>query len=286
MRSLKRYLRAYWQLFRLEHGLMYGIGVLAGIFVGDPNYSDVKSMICGFLTAVFLQASAFALNDYADYEVDVANRRLDRPLVRGELSRRTALLSAVLFLPLGLMFAWLISPAALAFAFALVLLGFAYDLKFKEFGLAGNIYIALSMAAPFAFGSIIAAGTIVPISVVLAAIAFLSGLGREIMKGIEDVEGDAIRNVRSVARMMGEVFAAKTAAALYAISVALSVLPLSFAEYRDPKYVLPVVITDTLLLRTAWLLAKGAGKKEIPKLRRETLVAMLFGLVAFLAGAF
>ena len=51
-----------------------------------------------FLTALLIEASTFALNDYFDYDIDVKNNRTDRPLVRGELAKGTALVCfAVLF---------------------------------------------------------------------------------------------------------------------------------------------------------------------------------------------
>lgn len=263
---------------------MYGLGVLAGVYVADPSFSDVETLILAFLTALLFQASTFALNDYFDYEVDVANRRLDRPLVRGDIERIRALQISLILFPLGCITSYKISPQAFAFAFAVSILGVAYNVKLKEFGLAGNVYIAFSMSAPFLFGSIVATSKIVGTSAIMAAIAFLSGLGREIMKGIEDVKGDALRNVRSVARVKGEEFAAKAAAALYISAVALSPLPLIYEEYVDVKYVFPVAVCDALILSAAVRLLRDF--ENIPELRRRTLIAMFFGLVAFLAGAF
>ena len=139
MPTFRRSLRSFWDLFRLEYGLMYGLGVVVGIYVSDPYFGDVFKILFGYLTAVFLQASAFALNDYSDYEVDVANNRLDRPLVRGELSVKTALWAGILMMPAGFVSAAVISPAAFAFAVAITVLGYIYNLKLQEFGLAGTI---------------------------------------------------------------------------------------------------------------------------------------------------
>ncbi len=284
--SISRKIKAIWDLLRLEHGVMYGVGVIIGIFVADPGFRDVQSLIFGMLTAIFLQASAFALNDYFDYEVDVANERLDRPLVRGDISRKSALILSLALLPPGLLAAYLISPVALVFAVAITLLGYIYDVKLKEFGFAGNLYIALTMAAPFIFGSIVASGTIITSSALLSLIAFLSGVGREIMKGIEDVEGDELRDVKTIARLKGESYAAKLSAALFVTSVAISPLPLFFLNhyYMDVKYAIPVAVTDYLLLNVSFNLLKRWGREDIRKYRKKTLIAMMFGLLGFLAG--
>ncbi len=288
MPTYKRSLiKSFWDLFRLEHGLMYGLGVVVGIYVSDPHFEGLIKILLGYLTAVFLQASAFALNDYSDYEVDVANKRLDRPLVRGELSVRTALWAGILMMPAGFISAALISPTALVFALAITILGYIYNLKLKEFGLAGNIYIAFTMSAPFLFGSIVAKNEITATAALLSTMAFLSGLGREIMKGIEDVEGDAIRNVKSVARVKGTGFAAILSAFLYLLAVLISPLPPLFVQgFMDWKYILPVAVTDAMLIHISASIIKKHERDVIEKYRKRTLIAMGFGLLGFLGGAF
>lgn len=288
MPTSRRFLKALWELFRLEHGFMYGLGIVIGIYVSDPYFADFPKILFGYLTAVFLQASAFALNDFSDYEVDVANNRLDRPLVRGDLSRDTALKSGLLMMPLGLISAGLVSYFAFLFAVAITLLGYLYNIKLKEYGFAGNVYIAFTMAAPFLFGSIVASDGITQSSALLSSIAFLSGLGREVMKGIEDVEGDALRNVRSVARIVGVREAATISALLYVLAVLISPFPLFILEgyVMDLKYAIPVAITDIMLIHVAFMVARNYEKESIRRYRKLTLIAMLFGLIGFLAGAF
>lgn len=280
MRSLRRYLKAFWQLLRLEHGLMYGFGVLIGLILGGET--NLKLFILGFLTALFFQASTFAMNDYLDYEVDLANKRFDRPLVRGDISRKAALVLSILLFPFGCVTAFFISIQAFIFAFLISTLGYLYNYKLKELGFVGNIYIAFTMSAPFIFGGIISNLTVSIL--ILSLIAFFCGLGREVMKGIEDVEGDAIRSVRSIARLFGTDFAAKIASTFFLISILLSFLPpMLIPEFFDVKYLLPILATDIILLQVVFSLRKS---KEISKFRKKTLLAIFLGLIGFLGGAF
>ena len=282
-------IKALWELTRLEHGLMYGIGVVIGIVVSSGLEIEFNKLFFGILTAIFLQAAAFALNDYCDYEVDLKNKRMDRPLVRGELSRRTALLVTLILTPIGFLVAILISIEAFLLAFLITLAGFLYDLKLKEFGVMGNVYIAFSMAAPFIFGSVVALNTVTPAVAVLASIAFLSGFAREIMKGIEDVEGDALRNVKTIARMKGLGVAANYSAAIFILSVLLSPIPFLYLDKFafDLKYLIPVLITDFILLKISYeLISSRFEVVQIRKYRKQSLIAMLLGLIGFLAGAF
>jgi len=281
--------KAIWELLRLEHGLMYGFGVAIGVVVSAGIGFSSYKLFLGIITAILLQASAFALNDYFDYEVDRANNRIDRPLVRGDLSKRTAFILFAILAPLGFLTAYLISIEAFLLAFGITVAGFIYDIKLKEFGLAGNIYIAFSMAAPFIFGSVVATNTIVASSALLAMLAFFAGVGREIMKGIEDVKGDELRDVKTIARTRGVKTAARWSSAMLILSIILSILPLTLLEeyYLDVKYIVPVAGTDILLLMVSKDLISGKFDIEsIKKFRKKTLLAMFLGLVGFFAGIF
>ncbi|AGK60466.1 geranylgeranylglycerol-phosphate geranylgeranyltransferase [Archaeoglobus sulfaticallidus PM70-1] len=280
-------LKAIWELLRLEHGFMYAFGVVIGMVVVARLSFNPMHMFFGVLTAIFLQASAFALNDYFDYEVDLANKRIDRPLVRGELSRKTALILSIILFPIGIFFAYLINLQAFILALIISILGLLYDFKLKEFGVAGNIYIGFTMCAPFIFGGVIA-GDIGLVTAVLSLMAFLSGVAREIMKGIEDVEGDSLRDVKTVARTKGIDVAGRISAALFLISVVISPIPFLFINefFLDLKYLIPVLFTDIILIKIAHNLLRGARREDISKYRKQSLLAMALGLVGFLVGAF
>jgi len=146
---------------------MYGFGVLIGIIIAEGQIYEPASIYglslvipsfgatFGFFTALFIQAGTFALNDYCDLESDIANQRQDRPLVRGELSKKEALLVSISATTLGIIIASFLHPVLFILAFISGVLGILYDLKMKEFLAVSNIYIALTMAIPFIFGGLI-----------------------------------------------------------------------------------------------------------------------------------
>ena len=97
---------ALWQLTRLEHGIMYGVGVVLGVLLSDDARTLTlladPCILLGALVALLVEAGSFALNDYCDFEVDILNRRTDRPLVRGALKRSSALAVSVSYTHLTL----------------------------------------------------------------------------------------------------------------------------------------------------------------------------------------
>jgi geranylgeranylglycerol-phosphate geranylgeranyltransferase len=255
----------------------------------------------GFFAALFIQAGAFALNDYCDLESDIVNQRKDRPLVRGELKKEEALFIAMLATMLGIISASFLNLLLFSLALLSAALGILYDIKLKELLAVSNVYIALTMAIPFIFGGLIVdPGGINVALIILSSIAFLAGLGREVMKDIADMKGDALRNIRSVARIYGAEKAKKVVVFSYSLAVILSVIPF-FANntpyFLNAAYLLPVMAADGLFLHTSFELTPFK-KKVDPKtrfkqeedidymrMRKETLIAIGIGLVAFIGGA-
>ena len=283
-RTVKMRISSFWKLTRLEHGIMYGVGVLVGMLVaGGLNLTFWQKAVFGFSTALLIEAGTFALNDYCDYESDVANERYDRPLVSGELSPNVALYTAAVATTLGVLAAAPLGALCFGVAAALAALGIAYDIWLKKLGVVGNLYIGFTMAVPFLFGALIV-GVVNEAVLTLFAISLLAGVGREIMKGVMDVRGDALRGVRTVALRHGETAARRSAAALFLAATALSPLPFFAAEpYRmNLAYLVPLIFADAAFAHASLVLLRG---ESVQKLRRETLLATLLGLLAFLSGA-
>ena len=268
---------------------MYGCGVLIGIIVeGGSSY---EAAIFGFFTAFFIQAGTFALNDYCDLESDIANRRRDRPLVRGDITKAAALLVACVATALGIVFAVLLTVLLenyllFLLAFILAVLGILYDIKMKEFFAVSNFYIAFTMAVPFIYGGLIASGRVGTALLILSCIALLAGFGREVMKDIADAKGDELRNVKSFARLYGVENAKIVVIGSYLLAMVISVVPfflVNTSYYFNLAYIVPVIAADALFLHTCIGLRNVDADYDF--MRKETLIAIAIGLVAFISGA-
>jgi geranylgeranylglycerol-phosphate geranylgeranyltransferase len=283
-------LKALWDLMRLEHGVMILVAILVGSLIANRGaLPDTFKLIFSFLTALFLEASTFALNDYFDLEIDKKNKRDDRPLVREDIQPRTALILFSLLFPLGIISSFLVNLPCFLIALITALFAIAYDVKIKKIKPIGNFYIAYIMAVPFLFGAAAVSPNIPPIIWLLASIAFFAGVGREIMKDVMDIAGDRSQGVRSFPMYIGERNAYRVAAVFYIIAVMMSFIPFFLlkdtAYYGNTVYLALVGVTDILFLITAaTLIVKRSPPTAL--FRKTTLVAIVFGLLAFLQGAF
>ena len=286
---------------RLEHGIMLFIAVLIGSVIAQKMLYNITSfpsfnqLILTFFTVLFLEASTFALNDYYDLEIDKKNKRTDRPLVRGDITPKTALYLFFALFPLGIACSFFVNYTCFIIAIITAVFAILYDVKMKKIKLLGNFYIAYAMAIPFVFGgaAVIRENTLTffipPVIFIIACIAFLTGVGREIMKDVMDYEGDLKKGVKSFPKYIGIRASNVVSAVFYIVAIALSFMPFfmkSFGFYYQNMYYLSfVLVTDTMLLSTSLQLI---FKKQVDMrfYRMFTLVAIFFGLLAFLVGVF
>ena len=289
--------KAIWELMRLEHGVMIAIAILIGSLIalkgeGVPSF---EKFILTFFTAFFLEASTFALNDYCDLDIDKKNKREDRPLVRGDLSPKSALYLFYIFFPLGIICSYFVNLTCFIIALITAILAILYDVKMKKIKLIGNFYISYVMAIPFIFGgaAVISNNILIldidPSIYIIALIAFLSGSGREIMKDVMDFEGDREKGVKSFPKYIGARKSNILAAFFYIIAVGLSLFPFFIERfeiyYLNYSYLFIVFLTDTMFLSTSFQLI-FKRKPHLKIYRKFTLVAIFIGLLAFLIPVF
>lgn len=290
-------IKAIWELMRLEHGIMLFLAILIGSIISQKTIYDntdlpLINVFLTFFTALFLEASTFALNDYYDLEIDRINKRTDRPLVRGDISPKTALYLFFILFPLGLVCSFFVNLTCFVIALVTALLSVLYDAKMKKIKLIGNFYIAYIMAIPFIFGgaavlekSVLSLERINPAIYTIAIIAFLAGSGREIMKDVMDFEGDREKGVKSFPKYIGARKSNILAAFFFEVAVVMSFLPFfmeNFEIYHLNYYYLALVfLTDTMLLSTSFHLT-FKKKPHLKIYRKFTLIAIFIGLLAFL----
>lgn len=272
----------YLRLTRPPNAILMFLAVLVGVVFSEQRAVSAIHIALAFLTAYGLTGSSMALNDYFDREVDAVNNPT-RPIPSGSVSPSSAIgLSAVLG-ALGLVSAALISPQSLVVASAAFLAASTYNWRLKKTGLPGNMVVSFTVVAPFLYGSVISDGLISGRVGVFALLAFLANTGREVIKGMTDVEGDARRNVMTVARVRGMSAAARLGAALYLTAVALSPLPYLLGV-AGPLYLPAVALADAGFIYSSFKLLKNPDPGTARKQKNLTLVWMLTALLSFLLG--
>ncbi|MGD0549963.1 MAG: geranylgeranylglycerol-phosphate geranylgeranyltransferase [Candidatus Bathyarchaeia archaeon] len=270
------------EIARVPNCFMMGLAVLVGEFMTLGPAMPVYSAVIGFLVGFTLVAGSMAVNDILDTEIDQINTP-SRPIPSGRVSKTEAAAFAALTLGVGLSLAFALSAVNLLIAILAVTLMFYYNRFGKKTGLPGNAAVSANLAIPFIFGG--AVGGISSILYVFALIAFLAGMGREVVKGMADVVGDSKRSVRTLAVSKGLGTASKTGALFFVVAVLLSAIPIVLRMVSWP-YVPIVLACDLGFLYSAYSIVMDHSPKNAVRSKNQALLWMLLGLIAFIAGGF
>lgn len=218
------------------------------LFYPPKSNSPVSELAYALFSFSFIcmAAGGYIINDYYDIEIDKINKP-GKVIIGDKISVRSALLAYWAISIAGIIGGVSISYLArvpllgLLFVFYLVALWF-YSYKLKSTFLLGNLLIGICIAlvplggacielcasngsATFSNDEKAFVGKLI---FGIAVFAFLSTLIREIVKDVEDMEGDAIAGCRTMPVVVGVT---KTKWIIFSLLVIVNIL-LGYAQYQ------------------------------------------------------
>lgn len=268
---------------------------LGALIVGAAGQDNVAiPLLLHTLSVAFFMAGWNALNDLQDINADRINHPT-RPLASGTITEQAAKnFSWICFILSTIMLGgiilhteqtighldWLDSAAI--WAIALILMssyefdGIPFNPCLKKSGLYGNLSVSGLIAVVIVFGAAaVGHGTdILPWTVAICAM--MIGTSREIIKDVEDMEGDSERHTLPMkigaekARMIAWVCALLAFISM-SMPFALDLLPLTYIVFLTPALIFLTMVKAPIV--------KGEDTKASKLLKR----ALLFGLLGFTA---
>jgi geranylgeranylglycerol-phosphate geranylgeranyltransferase len=270
------------RLMRPLNCIVMSLAVLVGASLTGLGNLQGVNLLFSAITAFTLTGAAMAVNDYYDFDIDKINEP-NRPIPSGQVSLKTSLVTTAVLTLIGLSSAFVISLFCLLFATIAWIIMVTYTTIGKRAGFPGNLLVSACVAAPFLFGSIVATNTITINILLFASMAFLSNTGREIAKGIVDIEGDSQHKIKTLAIVFGRKKAALAAAIFFISAVCLSTTPL-ILNIVSIWFIPFVLLTDVGLLWCSVSLLKNPERENSRKIKKTVLFLFIFGLLAFIFG--
>ena len=286
-------------LFRAGNSTTAVFGVFLGSMLalgGLPTDELATITVLQGISVWSFMCSWNALNDYLDLEIDKVNRP-SRPLPSGDISVDSArngiaammavsILSILVAMNIAIDISGSIDdwyPAILIWIAALLLLinyesAGNYSLRLKDRGLPGNLAISLSVGMVVLFG---AAGVFEPFSERAWAMFFVGALynfAREIIKDIEDMEGDEGRN--TYAMRVGPQKARSVAWILLILTLLSILLPFGVGILPETHLISVIPAVVLLLMVKPKLMAAEDREAQILVKR-----SMYLALAAFLVSS-
>lgn len=275
--------RDYFEIMRPVNSVMLGVAIIIGALItgGTEILSDGLSLVYAFLTGFTMSGAAMAINDYYDREIDAVNEP-QRAIPSGRISPRAAVIFTVILSATALASSYMISTEALLIAaFAWVVM-MAYSIWGKKTGFLGNLMVSFSVALPFMYGGVMTGSLAASLS--FSGIAFLANTGREITKGIVDVDGDKREGVRTIAVTSGEKNAARAASLFFLSAVIVSFYPV-YGQLVSFWYIPFIAITDLGLIYSSYQVTRDPTRETSREVKTRILYLMLIGLIGFAAGS-
>tara|TARA_B100000959_G_scaffold118547_1_gene124613 strand:- start:611 stop:1444 length:834 start_codon:yes stop_codon:yes gene_type:complete len=238
----------YLALTRPGNAILTAIAVVAGTFIAaGPDIIEFQAeiMIC-CISAMMLVGGGNALNDYNDRESDKLNHP-KRPIPSGQIKAENALNYAQALLAFGLLILFLTLENKMPFVIGLigVITLIAYENGLKAAGITGNISVGLMSGAVFLYAGM-AVNDPGP-TLWMFGLAVLATISREIIKDIQDLEGDQDR--KTLPTRIGVSNALNLAVCILLVAISLSYTAInSFENLARTAYIGGITLANGMML--------------------------------------
>lgn len=267
---------------------------------GSVNPSEHRQFIFLVIASVLIAAAGYIINDYFDLNIDQVNKP-DKVVVNVLINRRWVIFWHMFLSLLGFFFTVSALPIAeywhlvLANLSSIVLLWF-YSTNLKKQLLVGNVLISLMTAwvigilffskYPFTVNELLTVNhdevRFFRFAVLYTSFAFIISLIREVIKDMEDLEGDRKYSCRTMPIVWGinasKVFVAVWIIVLVSALAILQFYVLPFGWWLSVLYCLLLIIAPLL-----WILMrlfKAQSPADFHRLSSVVKLVMFTGIVS------
>ncbi len=272
---------AYIRLIRPLNGIIAFISVMLGAFLSSGNISPVaKVLVASFVSALLLSAGN-AFNDYCDVESDRINKP-SRPIPSGQIKRQSALIFSVLLFIIGVVLAIFVNWIAFLIAVIVSLLLVLYATKLRAIPLLANSIVGFLTGLTFIYGGL-AVGSVKG-AVIPGIFAFLFTVAREVVKDIQDVKGDQLAGMSSLAINLGTKKAVYVSLIFFALLIIVSPIPY-IVGYYSIYYLISVILgVDIVLIYCIISLLRNPSEYNSARIAGIMKFDIFVGLIAIYLG--
>lgn len=274
---------SYIQLSRPLNGIIAFISAwLGGMFASGGKFLIITDLNVVYVSiaALLMLSAGNAINDYCDYNIDRINKP-NRPLPSGRIGRTNALVFAFVLLGISIGLGALINLYALCIAILVTCMLVSYAFLLKRTPIYGNLTVSTLTGITFVSGGVAIGsiqGTIVP-----AIFAFLFTAAREIVKDLEDTEGDHKYQANTLA-IQNPRLAVILALGFMSAVILFSPVPYIFGWYTWHYLITIIVGVDIVLIYLGYQLWRDVSNSSCAFIQRWMKWDIFIGLAAIYMG--
>ncbi|MCS6988995.1 MAG: geranylgeranylglycerol-phosphate geranylgeranyltransferase [Chloroherpetonaceae bacterium] len=272
----------YLELLRPSNIVILFFGTLLGAFVavGNAAFFRVETYLAGVVT-ILVGGAGNVINDYFDVEIDRINKP-HRPLARGALTRTQAFRYWLVLNVVALVVASFLTTLNLIMALFTIPTLYVYSRHLKRALLVGNLVISALVSLGFLYG---AASTGKTENVFYPTLfSFLLNFGRELLKDLEDVEGDGACGADTIPIRFGATATLALATLSFAAMIGATVAPFWTGEYGVAYFLVVTLGTNLPLIYATAQAWRNPTKQNLYRQNTLLKVAMAFGIASVALG--
>ena len=258
---------------------MLGVALGAHLVEGSFSYyGPVMAALCAGLVC----AAGHIVNDLVDINIDRVNRP-DRVMVRKALSHFYAITLAIILSVTAMGIALTISSLVAFVVLMAIGLLLAYNLKLKRVTFLGNVVIAFLAGLTFLTGGLAVniAGTFqLPGPLIPALFAFLFHLVREIVKDVQDIEGDQLSGVKTLPQIIGVKLSLWVSFWIFLALVVMTLIPVKFGWFGSRYELIMIYILDLPLGTLLLLMCLRPSERMLQTASIALKIGMVIGILA------
>ena len=268
-------LTSYLELTRPLNNLITALAVFTGAWIAGLTGS-LSNLFFSLLSASFISAGGYVINDYFDLETDKINKP-SKPLPQVKIKTRSALAFSFILFLIGLFLSFFIKGVAFVIAITVAVLLILYSFRFKRTPLFGNLLVSFICGLAFIYGGLV--GRDFRLSFIPAGFAFLFHLGREIIKDIEDLKGDISSGAQTLPVVSGVNISLLLITIVFSGLIFLTIVPY-YLRIFPVLYLIIVSVIDFLLVYVMVSMWRDQSKENLGMLSGILKLGMILGLVA------
>ena len=255
--------------------------VIVGALISKGETYETTNIILAGISAILTAAAGNIINDIIDKNADKINHPV-RIIPSGKLSVKQAGIEYFFLVIAACVISSFINQLSFLIVFLTSVLLFLYSNILKRIPLLGNITIAYLTGMAFIYGGVSVGhprAALIP-----ALFAFMINLIRELVKDIQDIDGDKNVGIKTFPIKFG-IDSTKYLITFFVILLILTTfIPYAFEIYKIGFFILVMVVVNPILIYFLKLLYKNDFTVNLNKLSNMLKLDMVFGLLAIFLG--
>lgn len=273
---------AFILILRPINFLLTFVSIYYAITLANSSLVLSFKAFAGSLAGALISGAGMIINDILDFEIDKINRS-ERPLPSNLISIRTALGYYILLNLISLYFLLHTNIDAFIIGLMSIIIIFFYSFSFKKRGLIGNFVVGFMTGLAFIFGSVI--GGNVKVLIFPAIFALMINFAREILKDVEDMEGDKQLGLKTFPIQYGERKAFIVFSIITGLLIVVTFIPYFIEVYNFYYLIIVFFSVDLVLMYVLRNVLLNPSRDKLRKFSNLIKYDMIFGLIAIYVGS-